>query len=145
MVRAITPGDRMTARTSGESGRARDRVPLFEVLQAVGREIADLGQLACDLQTALSPLGRASSGHDHQAIENLQAFDLLAQRLHGVADFLGALAPSLPTEWLGNAAAAAQVVTLSDLARRLSCPDLDSSPAKDGEAGAFELFEADGE
>ena len=112
------------------------------ILRAVSRELADAGQSACGLQDALGCFVPAPGQRD-QAVEALQALDLLTQQLHGVAAFLDALAPTLPAEWVGDAAAAAQLVTLSDLAHRLGRPHDGPLQAEGGDAGALELFGAD--
>lgn len=112
---------------------------IAEILRAVRREVADAGQSACDLQTTLSGVAQAL-GQQDRAVEAFQALDLLTQRLQGVAAFLDALAPTLPICWVGDAAAAAQAVTMSDLARRLARPLDDLHHAKSEDAGAFEFF-----
>ena len=114
--------------------------PLVDVLHATAREATSLGQLACDLQAALSPLER-TAGHAQQKVEDLQSLDLLVQRLYGLADFLNALVPSLPIEWTSDVSKAAQVVTLSDMAQRLSCLDSTQNYVDVKEAGLLELFE----
>ena len=111
-----------------------------DILHAVCREIAGAGQLACDLQAVLSGFARVL-GQQDQAIEAFQMLDLLAQQLQGVAAFLDALAPTLPTGWAGDAATAAPAVTLSDLAHRLGCPGSNVRTAHADTPGAFELFE----
>ena len=113
-----------------------------DILRAVCREVADAGQSACGLQEALSCLVPAL-GQQDRAVEAFQALDLLTQQLQGVAAFLDALAPTLPAGWVGDAAVAAQAVTMSDLARRLGRPH--DSPYRMGseDAGALEFFGAD--
>lgn len=113
-----------------------------DILRAVCREVADAGQSACGLQETLSCFVPAP-GQQDRAVEALQAFDLLTQQLQGVAAFLDALAPTLPAVWMGDAAAAAEAVTMSDLARRLGCPHDGPLHAEGGDAGALELFDAD--
>ncbi len=113
-----------------------------DILRAVRREVADAGQSACGLQAALSCLVPAL-GQQDRAIGAFQALDLLTQQLQGVAAFLDALAPTLPACWVGDAAAAAQAVTMSDLAHRLGRPHDDPCRMGSGDAGALELFGAD--
>ena len=109
------------------------------ILRAIGREVADLEQQALGLQVDLSPLVQCL-GKDQATIERLQTLDLIAQRLHGLGCFLGALGPTLSENWQADAVAAARIVVLSDLQRRLSCVAPDSPSAEDGDTGAFELF-----
>ena len=110
------------------------------MLLAVGREAADLQRDALALQDGLSSWLRVSGTGNTARIE-LQALDLLSQRLRGLADFLGALAPTLPGDWRCNAQAAAALVTVSDLRNRLCVPE-DGQRAPAVEAGACELFQA---
>ncbi len=110
-----------------------------DILRAVSREVADAGQSACGLQDALSCFVPALGPQD-RTIEAFQALDLLTQQLQGVAAFLDALAPTLPTHWMGDAAAAAQAVTMSDLAHRLGRPQ--DGPCRMGSenAGVLDFF-----
>lgn len=66
--------------------------------------------------------------------------DVLTQRLHGTADFLGALAPGLPVDWVCDVDAAIRLLTLSDLARRLGHLTSDVGSAGDDKAGELEFF-----
>lgn len=113
---------------------------LGHVLRGVGRELADLGRLASELQTVLGPL-EYGAGQEPAALYRLQTLDALTQALHGVSDFLHALAPTLPVHWSCDAARAARALTLADLARRLGSPALAGHPPPSGEAGELELFE----
>lgn len=124
-------------------GHAPPSASVADIMRAVGREVADAGRRACDLQDALSGFAQAL-GQQGQAIEAFQALDFLAQQLQGVAAFLGALAPTLPACWAGDAATAAQAVTMSDLAHRLGRPHEASRGLGSDDVGAFELFGADG-
>lgn len=117
-------------------------VGIADILRAVSREVADAGQSACGLQDALGCFVPAAPGQRDRAVEALQALDLLTQQLGGIAAFLDALAPTLPADWMGDAAAAAQAVTLSDLAHRLGRPHDGPLHAEGGDAGALELFGA---
>jgi len=111
--------------------------PLVDILQATARETSEIAGLACSLQSALSPLRTAAEQGRHAAIE-LQSLDVITQRLAGISDFLNALALRLPPHWMCDVAAAARVVTLSDLALRLSCADADTGVAD--YAGIVDLF-----
>ena len=110
-----------------------------DILRAVSREVADAGQSARGLQEMLGCLAPAL-GQQGRAIEAFQALDLLTQHLGGVAAFLDALAPTLPTGWVGDADAAAEAVTMSDLAHRLGRPHDDLCRTGSEDAGALELF-----
>ena len=113
-----------------------------DILRAVCREVADAGQSACGLQDMLSCFV-PTPGQQDRASETFQALDLLTQQLGGIAAFLDALAPTLPADWAGDAAAASQAVTMSDLAHRLSHPHDDLCRTASENAGALELFGTD--
>jgi len=113
---------------------------LGDVLRAVGRELADLGRLASELQAAVGPPALAG-GPDGAALYRLQTLDVLTQALHGASDFLCALAPTVPAHWLCDPTRAARALSLSDLARRLSCPGHGAAPPPNNGAGELELFE----
>lgn len=117
---------------------APEVVGLADILGAVSREIIRLGQVADDLQENLSPFVTGFR-QENGMIESLQMLDHLSQHLNGVADFLNAIAPTLPAEWSGDAAAASRGITLSSLAQRLSCPDRDPHFEEHGN-GALEFF-----
>ena len=115
---------------------------IADILRAVCREVADAGQSASGLQEVLSCFAPAP-GQQDRTIEAFQALDLLTQQLGGIAAFLDALAPTLPTDWMGDAAAAAEAVTMADLARRLGRPHDAPCRMESVDAGALELFGAD--
>ena len=106
------------AGAAAPSGSLPRLTGLAEILDAVSREVTSAARTTCKLQEALSPL-LCTLGQDEGMIKDIQALDLIAQHLHGLAGFLDALAPTLPVEWAGDAAAAARTVSLSNLARRL--------------------------
>lgn len=107
------------------------------LLATLGTEFRDLGVLAESLQDLPSRLG--GSGCDSATIVAAQGLDVLAQRLHGLAAFSIALAATVPAEWRLDTTAAASLVTLSDLQRRLTSSALEPSLQPD-EADGFELF-----
>lgn len=112
---------------------------LGDVLRAVGRELADLGRMASELQAVVGPPAPAG-GPDGASLYRLQTLDILTQALHGASDFLCALAPTVPAHWLCDPARAARAVSLSDLARRLSCSAQGAASPPDNGAGELELF-----
>jgi hypothetical protein len=113
--------------------------PLGDVLRTVGRELADLGRMASNLQAVLGPT-EPWLGRDGAVLRRLQSLDALTQSLHGVAEFLQALAPTVPPHWSCDAARAAEGLTLSDLAGRLAQRVADAAALQADEAGEFELF-----
>ncbi|WP_426958709.1 hypothetical protein [Muricoccus radiodurans] len=110
---------------------------LCDILGAVGREASDLARMAAGLQAALPVPGTRLCA---RTVESLQSLDLLTQRLQGLADFLDALAPTLPPAWRADVAAAVRGLTLSGLARRLSGAGIEEPGAVED----CELFEAGG-
>lgn len=135
-------GKRLGSEVTGADGT----VGLQVILQVVARELTQLGHLAGDLQVGLSPLERSPGPAGTidlcgAAMGSLHSLDLLTQELHALAMFLEVLAPSLPAHWTGNAAGAAETVTLSDLARRLGAPVLDERRTLQAETGSLEMFE----
>lgn len=113
--------------------------PLRDVLRAVGREVADLGRVASNLQGVLGP-AEPWLGRDDAVLRRLQSLDALTQSLHGVAEFLQALASALPPHWSCDPAQAADELTLSDLAGRLALEAPGAAVRREEEAGEFELF-----
>lgn len=113
---------------------------LATILDAISREVTSAARATCELQETLSPL-LCTLGQDECAIKDIQALDLIAQQLHGVADFLNALVPTLPAEWAGDATAAARAVSLSNLAGRLSGQQDTPNSAADHADSTFELFD----
>jgi hypothetical protein len=115
--------------------------PLGDTLDAVASEVTDLALISDRLQALISValIADGTSNSDH--MREFQAIDLLVQRLHGVAVFLGALARDTPCEWRANAAAAATDVALTDLALRLTGASLKPvEQAEPDSSGDLELF-----
>ena len=114
---------------------------LLPVLQAVSRELASLGDMGSSLQSVLSSLASAHArmtGDSHvPGSEDIQALDLFTQRLFVLADFLTALAPTVTPGSCGNLDQALEVVSLSDVARRLKG---ESPHDMEVDAGEFEMF-----
>ena len=114
---------------------------MSSILRAVGSEIGELGRVADRLQDTIGSLVEQAGCREIRTVEDLQALDLIVQRLSGLRDFLDALAPSLPDGWRADPADAARAVLLSDLARRLRGI---AAPAAllEEDAGALDLFDA---
>jgi hypothetical protein len=112
------------------------------ILQAVSRELASLGDMGSELQTVLSSLAIAHarlSGEPHApGSEDIQALDLFTQRLFVLADFLGALAPTVTPGSRGDLGLALEGVNLADVAKRLGADKTDGDEPID--TGELELF-----
>lgn len=107
--------------------------PLSRTLGACAGELAALADRCEALQAGLAPALQNGA-----AIEEAQTLDLLTQSLAAVADYLHALSAGLPAEWLVDAAPAAAIVPLGELARRLAGGHLRAPP----ESGELDLFGA---
>ncbi|MCR5877636.1 hypothetical protein [Phenylobacterium sp. J367] len=103
--------------------------PITEVMAACATELADLAGACEVLQTALSDAMAAG-------LADGQALDLITQRAAGLAQFLAALGRELPSDWRVDSLAAAQGVTLADLARSLTGHDSQAA----AETGELDLF-----
>jgi hypothetical protein len=101
---------------------------LLPVLQAVSLELTALGHMGTALQSVLSaPLPRS---------EDVQALDVFTQRLFVLADFLSALAATVPPGSRCDLGRALAGVNLADVAGRLRA-DTERPAAA---AGELELF-----
>ena len=105
--------------------------PLSRTLGACAGELAVLADLCEALQAGLAPALQSGA-----AIEEGQTLDLLTQTLAAIADYLNVLAVALPSDWKIDAAAAATIVPLTDLARRLTGGAC-RPPAEPGELDLF--------
>ena len=105
--------------------------PLGRTLGACAGELAALADRCEALQAGLAPALQTGA-----AIEEAQTLDLLTQSLAAVADYLNELSAGLPAEWQVDAAAAASLVPLTDLARRLT----GGPPASIADSGELDLF-----
>jgi hypothetical protein len=107
--------------------------PLSRTIGACAGELAALADRCEALQAGLAPALQSGA-----AIEEAQTLDLLTQSLAAVADYLHALSSALPAEWVVDAAPAAAIVPLAELARRLTGAGLHAPP----ESGELDLFGA---
>lgn len=107
--------------------------PLSRTLGACAGELAALADRCEALQAGLAPALQSGA-----AIEEAQTLDLLTQSLSAVADYLNALSAGLPGDWIVDAGAAATLVPLTELARRLIGGALHAPP----ESGELDLFGA---
>jgi hypothetical protein len=105
--------------------------PLSQTLQACAQELAAWADRCETLQAGLSPVLQNKA-----AIEEAQILDLMTQSLGAMADYLKALAAGLPADWRVDAAPAAAILPLAELARRLS----GGAGDRPSEAGDLDLF-----
>lgn len=120
-----------TETISGEPSACM-QAPIGDVLDRVSHELAHLACLLDDLEAVIGPLLLDAGRRDADVLHHAQGFDHIGQKLSGLADFLGALAPSASRQWLIDPSKAAKVVTLADLASRLGFPGEDAgSPSRE--------------
>jgi hypothetical protein len=124
------------------AAQAESQAELLPILQAVSRELASLGDMGSVLQSVLGSLATAQaqlSGEPHGAVsEDIQALDVVTQRLFVLADFLNALAPTVTPGSRGDLGLALEGVNLADVAKRLGAESVDTDePIHPGE---LELF-----
>lgn len=107
--------------------------PLSRTIGACAGELAALADRCEALQAGLAPALQSGA-----AIEEAQTLDLLTQTLAAVADYLHALSANLPADWQVDAAQAAAIVPLTELAWRLAGGPMHTPP----ETGELDLFGA---
>ena len=113
--------------------------PLAEPLGLAAIELADLARLSDRLQKSIVRLTADLGPPDSGFLTEVQAVDLLSQRLDGMAAFLRVLAASAPTNVTTDVHAAVMGLTLAEQARRLSGPN--AAPAEAADCGELQLFE----
>jgi hypothetical protein len=102
-------------------------------------ELADLARLSDRLQQSVARLTADLGPPDSGFLTEVQAIDLLSQRLDGMAAFLRVLAASAPTNVMTDVHAAVMGLTLAEQARRLS--GAHPQPAEPADDGELQLFE----
>lgn len=112
--------------------------PLAEPLRLAAIELADLARLSDRLQGSIARLTADLGPPDSGFLTEVQAVDLLSQRLEGMAAFLRVLAATAPQDVTTDVHAAVMGLTLAEQARRLSgaLPDAET-PASGGELQLF--------
>ncbi len=119
------------------SAKGSQRPALEPVLDALGRELARMADVAVRLQGLPNLSTESIQASQAQIVQDIQALDGLTQSLFALADFVSALAPTVTAQSSCDLKSALNLVTLSDVARRL---DSDAGPDPEHEAGALELF-----
>lgn len=113
-------------------------VSLGLVVERVVGELSDLAHLTDRLQDALSEIvadgGAPSIG---SSVRELQNLDMLGQRLIALSSFLDALRPTLSAKWIVDPGPATKILTLAEVARRLSGTE---APHDEDDNGECELF-----
>lgn len=114
-------------------------VPLRDVLERVGQELAHLAERLDRFETEVGPRILAAAGRDPDLVRHLQSLDEIGQRVTGLVVFLGALAPSAASRCRLDPRPAAGVVTLAQMAARLGFHD-EEEPTVPVEGGDCELL-----
>jgi hypothetical protein len=102
--------------------------PLAEPLRLAAIELAELARLSDQLQRAIGRLTETHGAPDGEFLTEVQAADLLSQRLDGMAAFLRVIAASAPEDVTTDVHAAVMNLTLAEQARRLSGPQPAEGP-----------------
>jgi hypothetical protein len=113
--------------------------PIAEILGRVGQELDDLAEQLQRVQGLISPLVLQASSLEPGFLQEIQAVDHIEQKLTCLSRFLSALGPMMHGHWVLDMTEASEVVTLSELARRLRTAEHLIDEAQDV-SGDFELF-----
>jgi hypothetical protein len=111
--------------------RTKRKAPKLEPAASRTAPVTDiLGRVAEELRQAALVIDRTPvctehvkdgiGGEESEYVRAMQGLDHSAQMLSGLADFLSALADRAPAHWRIDPHPASQVVTLAELASRLS-------------------------
>ncbi len=113
--------------------------PIAEILGRVSQELDDLAEHLQHVQDLISPLVLKSASLEPGLLQEIQAVDHIEQKLTCLSRFLSALAPLMHGHWVLDMSEASEVVTLSELARRLRTAEriVEDNPHLSGD---FELF-----
>jgi hypothetical protein len=113
--------------------------PIAEILGRVGQELDDLSEQLQRVQGLISPLVLQASSLEPGFLQEIQAVDHIEQKLACLSRFLAALGPLMHGHWVLDMTEASEVVTLSELARRLRTAEhvIDETLQVSGD---FEMF-----
>jgi len=99
------------------------QVPIGDVLNRTGHELVHLAWLLENLQGHILPFIEEAAAGDANILHQTQSFDKIGQIAKCLSEFLAALALTAPRRWVVDPSAAAENVTLADLASRLGFSD----------------------
>lgn len=94
--------------------------PLNEILGRVGAECRDVAELIERLEPIFSGEKIATVMDAHEQMNLLQGVDLAVQKARGLADFIESISGDIDAEQVVDLATALNLITLSDLKKRLS-------------------------
>ena len=122
----------------GEAARPL-HAPMGDVLARVAHELNHLSGRIGHVETLVGPLVLIAAPRDADLLRHIQDLDHIRQKVEGLADFLAALALVAPDDCLVDAGGAARLMTLADLAARLTL-SYESAVATGAAFGDCELF-----
>lgn len=97
--------------------------PLAEILNRVGAELRDVAILIERLEPLLENEDIANNVDAMEHMKLLQGIDLAVQKSRGLADFLESMSGEVDVEQLIDITTALNLITLSDLKKRLASSD----------------------
>jgi hypothetical protein len=113
-----------------------DTTQLVAIMEAIAKELGELGATIDRLQTMLSPaLFEIATNSDY--VRNVQTLDLTSQRLNEMSSFIFTLNHAVPRDCLVNSSSALSEVKLAALAHRLMGEEADPNEQASGEIDLF--------
>lgn len=100
------------------------KVSTSVVLKRTARELESLSAATRDLELTVTEI--VQSGTSHSAVVSLQSFDLVAQTLAALTDFIGEVGDQISTTHQTDLARAMHNIKLGDLRARLSSAEQQS-------------------
>jgi len=110
-----------------------------DVADRIGNELAELAGAIHRLQVLISPLLNEAALRNPVHLQELQDIDHIYQKVGNLAEFLAALALTLPKDWVLDPSIASQAITLSALASRLGFAE-NAEPAGKPLSGDCDFF-----
>jgi hypothetical protein len=114
--------------------------PIADPLSRISQELHELTVVAKGLQSNVSRLAVLIPHDGREHLLPLQNLDVLTQSLSAIADFSRELASTSSPSWMLDLGPALHVVTMSDLASRLSPVPTRNQPADVASRGDCEFF-----
>jgi hypothetical protein len=113
--------------------------PISEIIGRVGHELDVLAEQLNHVQGLIGTLAKKASALDPGLLQELQAVDHIEQKMVCLSRFLTSLEPLMQGHWVLDLSEASEVVTLSELARRLRKAEhlIEEDPHVSGD---FEMF-----
>jgi hypothetical protein len=99
---------------------ASNTAPVTDILGRVAEELRQAALVIDRTPVCTEHVKDSIGGEDSEYLRAMQGLDHSAQMLAGLADFLSAIADRAPAHWRIDPHPASQVVTLAELASRLS-------------------------